>query len=370
MRRYRSAAAVLVILAVSVSTVFAGPIGITPSRTTISLAPGKHRSETVTVTNNAEAVVACTLETADWTVARGTADGLEYHAAGTQKRSCTPWMQVSPVEFDLGVGEKQEISVSMTLPDTARGSYFSALLFNILPDAPAPSQGITTRTPIRLDHLVTVDTEERTTWAASVDTLHISRPDDDKPLVITAILRNEGNAGLWPEGSFAIVDEMETVWGKVDIEGYVAQPGGRVHISEKWEGILLPQPYRLVGTINIGRDKVLTPKLAFRVVNWMRIVGITVSERGDSLLAVVRIKNGGNITSTVDVLLEIRNSAGYRVGRIDGGETTVLPDDENELVFTLPELATGDYELTASIGSQTHQADASIRFKIPLSSGQ
>jgi len=69
--------------------------------------------------------------------------------------------------------------------------------------------------------------------------------------VITTVIRNEGNAGLWPEGSFAIVDEMETVWGTVGIQDYVIQPGSSGRISEEWEGILLPQRYELTSTINI-----------------------------------------------------------------------------------------------------------------------
>jgi hypothetical protein len=343
----------------------AASVSISPPRTMMSIAPGERGSQSVTVTNNMETTVACEVKTADWTVARGNLEDLEYHPAGSQERSCTPWIEISHQAFSLGAGKSRKISISVTLPDTAEGSYFSALLLNVIPEAPAPSEGVTTRTSISLDHLVTVDTEGRTTWAASLDTLYISRPDDNKPLVITAILRNEGNAGLWPEGSLAIVDEMETVWGRVDIKDYVAQPGGRVHISEEWQGILLVQPYELVGTINIGGDQVLTPKLRFRVVNWLEISGITVLEKGDSLVAVVGIKNGGNITSTVDVLLEIRNPAGYRVGQIDGGETTVLPDETNELVFTLPELEAGDYELNASISSPENQTDADIRFEVP-----
>jgi hypothetical protein len=365
MMRYKLFAPTFLILALCVSAVTAGPVTISPQMTRLTIAPGGHGRETISVTNNMETAIACEIETADWTAAPGIPRGRDFHPAGTQKRSCTPWMLISSDEFDLDAGESREISISVTLPDTADGSYFSALLFNLTPETAAPSKGVTARITVSLDHIVTVNTEGRVTFAASVDTFYISRPDDNKPLVITTVLRNEGNAGLWPEGSFAIIDEMETVWGTVDIRDYVIQPGSSGRISEEWEGILLPQPYELSGTINAGGDEVLTPKLRFRVTNWMRVTGITVSAKDDSLVAIVLITNKGNITSTVNVLLEIRNPKGYRAGQVKRSDITVLPDETNELLFTLPELETGDYELSASIDSETHQTDAAIRFKAP-----
>ncbi|MFH1314273.1 MAG: hypothetical protein ABIJ00_13740 [Candidatus Eisenbacteria bacterium] len=365
MKRCKLVAATLLILALFAPVVTAGPVTISPQMTRITIAPGGHGRQSITVTNNMETILACRIETADWTAAPGVPRGREFHAAGTQERSCTPWMLISSDEFDLGTGESREISISVALPDTAEGSYFGALLFRVTPETPPPSKGVTTRISLNLDHLVTVDTEGRTTWAASVDTIYISRPDDNKPLVITTVLKNEGNAGLRPEGSFSIVDDMETVWGTVEVRDYVIQPGGSGLVSEEWEGILLPQPYDLKGTINIGGDKTLTPKLRFSVTNWMRIAGITVSEKDDSLIAVVQITNKGNITSTVDVLLEIRNAGGYRKGQLDRSDVTVLPDETSELLFTLPELETGGYELTVSIDSPEHQTDATIRFKAP-----
>ena len=362
---YKLVAAAFLILVVFASVVVAGPVTISPRMSRILIAPGGHGRKAISITNNMETVVTCRIETADWTAAPGIPRGREFHAAGTQERSCTPWMLVSSNEFDLAAGESREISISVTLPDTAEGSYFSALLFSLTPETPPPSKGVTTRISLSLDHLVTVDTKGMVTRAASVDTLYISRPDDNKPLVITTVLRNEGNAALWPEGSFAIVDEMETVWGQVDIRDYVIQPGGSGFISEKWEGILLPQSYELVGKLDVRANDVLTPKLGFRVENWMRVTGITVSEKNDSLVAIVQITNKGNITSTVNVLIEIRNSKGYRKGQIDRSDVTVFPNETNELLFTLPELETGEYELMASIDSKEHQTGTTTRFKAP-----
>jgi hypothetical protein len=366
MQVYRCVAFVVLTLAVLASSTAAEEdISVSPSRTRMSLAPGETGNQTITVTNNTENEVPCLFQKAAWAITPSELRSDASDPAGTQVHWCTDWTTVSPNPFTLDPRESRDISISVSLPDTARGSSCCLLLLEASPTVFIPPDSTPVAIPISINHPVIVDTEERTTWAASVDTFYISRPDDNKPLVITLVLRNEGNGIIVPEGSFKIVDDMETVWGKVDIGDYVGFCGTRIRISEQWKGILLVQPYELIGTIDIGGGQVLTPKLTFRVTNWMRIAGITVSREGESLVAIVDIMNGGNITSTVDVLLEIRNHKGYRVGKIDGGETTVLPDETNELAFALPELESGEYELTASISSPENQTDASIHFEVP-----
>lgn len=363
--RFLIGVALATVFAASASIAAAGSMSMTPPRTRLAIAPGGHGSQTITVTNGTEAPVTCRVEVVDWTIGGGTAEGLEYHPPGTQERTCSGWLQALPEAFDLASGENQEISVSITLPDTAEGSYFSALLINMRPDTPAPTEGITTQTALNFGHLVTIDTEDRTTWAASVDTFYVSRPDDTRPLEIRAVIRNQGDAGLRPEGSFAVVDTAGVLMGKVDMKVYFAQPGGVMRVTETWDGLLGPGAYQVIGTIDIGGDQFLSPELAFEVVNRVEIAGVRVSEAADSFEAIVQVDNTGNITSILSTGLEIRDESGGLMRAMVGDDITVLPGDAAEGRFNLPVVPAGPYVLTIYLRGSGHILEATAPFQAP-----
>jgi hypothetical protein len=353
------------------STAAAGTVNITPQQTRLAIAPGGLDSRTITLSNDTEAPVACGVEIADWTVGGGTAEGLRYYPPGTQERSCSGWLKARPEDLRLAPGEQQEISISITLPDTARGSYFSALTVNVQPDRPAPAEGTslqarpTAQAALILGHLITVDTEGRTTWAASVDTFYVPRPDDTRPLELRAVISNQGNAGIQPEGSFAIVDTAGASVGKVDMRAYYAQPGGVMQISETWNGLLEPGAYRVIGTIDIGGGQFLSPELKFEVVNEVEISEVRVAEAPGGLEAIVKVDNRGNITSILSSGLEVQDESGDLMRAMVGDDIMVLPGQSAQGRFNLPPLPAGPYVITVYLRGPSHTLEASAPFQVP-----
>jgi hypothetical protein len=362
--RFLIGVALAAVFAVSASVATAGSMSMSPPRTRLSISPGGHGSQTITVTNGTESPVTCRVQVADWTIGGGSAEGLKYHPPGTQERSCTQWLQALPEAFDLAPEESREISVSITLPDTAEGSYFSALLINMRPDTPAPTEGITTQTALNFGHLVTIDTEGRTIWAASVDTFYVSKPDDTRPLEIGAVISNQGDAGLRPEGSFAIVDTAGVLMGKVDMKVYFAQPGGVMQVSETWDGLLVPGVYQVIGTIDLGGDQFLSPELEFEVVDLVEITSLSTSEIADSLEATVRVENSGNITAILKSGYEIHDPSGTLIHGTFADDLTVLPGETGEGRFSLPELPSGTYILTVNLQNSAHMLEATAPIQV------
>jgi hypothetical protein len=331
----------------------------------MSVAPGSHGRQNISIRSLTDAPLTCNVRLVDWTIENGTADGLRYHAPSTCERSCTPWIQVWPDVFELAPGGRQEISLSVALPQDAEGSYFSALILDVQGDEQNRVEGFLANARINFGHLITVDTAGRTTWSAEIDGFRVSRPDDTRGLEIQALIRNLGNAALRPEGFLAIVDVDGVLVGKIPLKTYFAQPGGVIQLSEVWEGLLEEGVYRAIGTIDLGGDEILAPELEFEVTDQVELTGVEVARHDSRVEATVRARNLGNLTAVLGMSVRLRSASGVPIGSFAAGELTVLPGAAAEKRVDLGILPTGRYEIEVVAQNEAYTLETTERFQVP-----
>ncbi len=365
MRLFSGTGLALLALVLSLSGEAQASVSMSPPRTRLSIAPGSHGRQTISIRSLAETPITCSVRSADWTIENGTADGLRYHAPGTRERSCTPWIQVWPDVFELPPGGRQDISLSVALPDSAEGSYFSALILEVQNDTQPGAEGFLASTRINFGHLITVDTAGRTTWSAEIEDFRVSRPDDTRGLEIRASIRNLGNAALRPEGFLAIVDAEGVLVGRIPLKTYFAQPGGTIQLSEVWEGLLEEGVYNAIGTIDLGGDQILVPELEFEVTDQVELTGVDVARHGSRVEANVRARNLGNLTAVLGMRIHLRSASGVPIGSFAAGELTVLPGGTAEKLVDLGILPPGRYELEVLAANDAYSLETTERFQVP-----
>lgn len=355
----------LLVTASTASAESAGSVSMTPPRTRIQVAPGGHGISTITISNETAEPLQGKVQLADWAIENGAAEGLRYSAPGTGERSCARWLEVLPTEFEVAAaGGHQTITLSVALPNDAEGGYFGALIVELMPKQKPAEGGVSIQAAIHLGHLITIDTEGRSTWSGSVESLHVSRPDDTKSLGIETLIRNTGNTAIRPEGSFAITDADGSLVGKVPMKTYLAQPGGIIRVSEQWDGLLEAGHYLVIGTIDLGGDQFLTPELAFDVLDKVELTGVEVQQKDGKLSTALHVANPGNITATLSGRIDVISGAAT-VLSLDAGSFTVLPDATLDQRFELGTLSPGNYELHVSLHGGAHELEAKQAFRSP-----
>jgi hypothetical protein len=355
----------LIVVAWSIwSSAAEATVHLSPPRTRIEVPPGGHGRQTITVFNRDDEPLDCSVALFDWSIADGTAGGLTYHPAGSQPRSCTQWIQVWPMEFTLAPNSQQELALSASLPADADGSYFGAFILSPRSRSVPGESAMSVSVQLNHGHLVTLDAAGRCQAAAEVEGFAISRPDDTGSLELTARIANRGNTGLRPEGSLAIVDEGGHLVGKVPLKTYFAQPGGHIAMREQWDGLLLPGRYRVIGTINLGDGRFLTPEKAFEVVDRVELAALEVEGLAGAARCRLVVRNPGNITASLSGTARLHDGRGSLVRKQAMDEIIVLPGEEIVEHLPLDALAAGQYRLELDLRGGRHQLQAGEAFEI------
>lgn len=318
---------------------------VSPLRTRLEVRPGGHATASISLVNEGPSPVSLRIGLADWTVEGGSVDGVRFHPPGTQPRSCATAVEAWPSALDVAAGGEATVSLAAHLPAEAAGSCFAAVLLETTVGTVAAGEGATARLGLNVAHLVTVDASGRTTFAGEVSGVTVSRPDDTGSLEVLATIRNTGDAGIRPEGSFAVVDASGRLAARIPLGPSFAQPGGEIRLRERWDGRLEPGPYRLVGTLDLGGGLFLTPEVRFRVEDHVEVASFTASVEAGTICATVRLANAGNLTHFLSGEIEVLAKDGRAVSRAQVAPILALPGKETEATVPLPAKASAGSRL-------------------------
>jgi hypothetical protein len=177
-------------------------MAITPTKLHLSMEPGASRTATVEVSNNGDDAIRVTAYVVDWTAPRD--GGMEFAPPGRIDRSASAWVEADLAEFILPPRNSQIVRVSASLPDTARGSYWTLLFFEGEGATRQRRLGVATKARMGTTiYLTASGTEHRDDALTGMDVQSVARSDT---LRLVASLANRGNVYYYPDGWFQVMD--------------------------------------------------------------------------------------------------------------------------------------------------------------------
>lgn len=163
---------------------------VSPARIEISVAASKSYEQILTVKNTDKATMNMKLWIEDWHKA---VEGVKEEKAAEFR-----WLEITPLEFELGAGEAKQVSLKVDVPKKAKGE-FNAMIFIEGRPKVAQEGAVTINTSIGIPIYVMVKGTER--FKAEVEDLTVTK---NTPLEMAIKIKNTGNVHIRPQGVITI----------------------------------------------------------------------------------------------------------------------------------------------------------------------
>ncbi len=253
------------ILTILAGTAFAFSVSVDPPSVWTSVRPSSSASGTIIVENSGSSTINVKAYAQDWAFAKDRSK--IFKRPGTTALSCSRWITLFPSTFSLDPGKSQQVSYSITAPETASGGYCSVIFFE---SRDADTGNTKTSNMIlagRIGTIVYLDIAGRSKKSASIINMSAPKTRKGKPITLGISLRNEGDTILSPEGNVIISDETSRVWAKMDINKFCILPGETLPLKTEWKAGLREGQYNVIVTLDYGADKVLSSLATLNVTN-------------------------------------------------------------------------------------------------------
>lgn len=235
-----------------------------PEKYDHSVPGGGFRTFAVSMINREESPVAVDVSLAELTYTRDGQMWIPEEEPDTG-RSCTPWLTVDPPQFTLGANRRQNVRVTLAVPDTAAGGYYGCVVLNARSTADTSEAGLPS--PLYVPVYVTVPPDIE--HGGEIVDINFDQTERDVTIKtkfrntgnIHEILRGRANIQVWvvPEKveGVEIMDtaRFENFLGiALETDSTYVLPGGERVISSQTMTGLLAGRYRAEVTIHYGGE--------------------------------------------------------------------------------------------------------------------
>jgi hypothetical protein len=227
-------------------------MAVAPMKLRLTLAPGESRTEAVEVYNNGDEPVRVVTTVEDWVT---TLDGgVDLTPRGSPSRSATAWTRADLSDFTVPPHGMRVVRVTATLPDTARGSYWTLIFFEGQAGMRRAKLGLGTRVRMGTTvYLTAAGTESR---GSTITGMAVQPGADGDTLNLLAKVANRGNVYFYPTGWFQVTDPTGTVLFQQGLPYRVCLPGSETVYRCPWHPTGAG-PYRLLLTVDSGEESLL-----------------------------------------------------------------------------------------------------------------
>lgn len=193
---------------------------------------------------------------------------------GTQPRSASNWVQLSPSEIVIEPRTSGVVKAVISVPESAAGGYYTIPFFEgeaaDKPGEEAQKKGTAAASvAVRLGGLLMLATEGKSEYNVSVTDGKIQPPTASSALEMRLNLKNSGTAHARVRGMFVILDQAGKIHGRGRIEEKRFLPGQRDLLSTTWAGELQPGKFTAIVTLSYDRagqeSASLTSEIAFEI---------------------------------------------------------------------------------------------------------
>lgn len=230
---------------------------VSPARVSVTVPVAKPLTEVVTVQNNSADTARFRAYLIDWTVTPTGEDTV--FEPSDFARSCSPWLQINPVEFEIPSDTSQEVRLTFTPPLGAEGGYWSMLYVESKPIPATWSTRVLLNARIGVRVFVSIaGTEVRTCNLTDL------RVDTGESLQVTGKVANTGNVPVRLKGRMEIRgNDGKALWQNECNQ--LALPGQEARLSAKPDVPLPKGEYLAVLTLDYGGEALLVGERAVTV---------------------------------------------------------------------------------------------------------
>ncbi len=257
-----------------------GDFVVGPGRAVIEIKPGETVVQEIAVTNRISDKRTFRLEVEDIT---GSADGSSAVSLTGAERgpySIRDYITFPEDEFELALGERARIPVTITVPpDAEPGGFYGSVLVSTVRKSVVNEQGIPGSPLIpRIGSLffITVDGDiAREGRAVSIGPLDSKLWFETGPIDLGILFENTGSIHLDPEATVSISNMLGEEVGYVELEPWFVLPSSLRVRELSWDREFLLGRYTVTAEVNRGYDGIIdTVSVSFWVLPWKMVGGM------------------------------------------------------------------------------------------------
>ncbi len=235
------------------SDVMALAVGIDKPHVNVVTPPGGASSNTIIVKNKGDTPITIETNVEDWVY--GLDGKREFRPAGSTPLSCATWIEVSPQSAVIPPHENRPFNFTLRAPESAVGGHYAAIFFTASGGEMEDEKGMQVRLMGRIGSIIFQETEGRVNRMGTIPVFNISKPDNNNPLIVKYVFKNEGNVFIKGKSNLSILDKKGNVIGRADSENeFGTLPQDVREDTIKWFGSLPKGSYDLVLTVDIGEQ--------------------------------------------------------------------------------------------------------------------
>ena len=247
-------------------------LGLTPAMIDADVKPGKTYVQEFTIVNNTGTRLRFRCFVNDYWYGENNEKLIT--RPGTQPRSASNWVQLSPSEIVIEPHSSGVVKAVISVPESAAGGYYTIPFFEgeaaDKPGEDAQKKGTAAASvAVRLGGLLMLATEGKSEYNVSVTDGKIQPPTASSALEMQLNLKNSGTAHARVRGMFVILD----AWGKIAGRGRIEEkrflPGQRDLLSTTWAGELRSGKFTAIVTLSYDRagqeSASLTSEIPFEI---------------------------------------------------------------------------------------------------------
>jgi hypothetical protein len=237
---------------------------VTPPRSELTMASGQSQTEIINIINqDSTAPLRLKVSVKAWDKDRR--GQITYYDPASKSRSCGNWLVVNPSEFEIPAGGVEAARFTVTVPETAKGSYWGIIFFESQPDTTVKiSVGV--RLVGRVGVSVYVNIDGTLQFQSEMTGLTYKR-GGYKRHEFTVGVKNDGNAYFRPKGALVIKDaEGKKINTKPIPDDLVVLPGAQSDMKIIVNEVIPPGHYTATISLDSGLPELLEGEVGFEVV--------------------------------------------------------------------------------------------------------
>lgn len=235
--------------------------GVMPMEVEQKLPASNTVTDDIEVHNGGEETLFISSSIQDWDLDRH--GEYSYATAGTQERSCAPWIQLNPAQFIVAPGKSVRVRYTITAPAPIDATRWAMIFFQSrpLPVKDAPQMGLMMST--RVGCKVILSPQSPVGNQAEIADMVVRTAAGRNAVQVS--VRNPGSTIYRARGTAEIRDEKDTVVAKGDLSSAQVLPGHTRDLQ-----LVLPQPlpegkYNLQVQVDAGMPDLLGGELSFKI---------------------------------------------------------------------------------------------------------